>query len=699
MGDSVSEHPPISVLIVDPSPSVSEQIADILRTAGYEVEALHAAQMEDIRNFIEYRPLDLIMVRPGEGPPTIAEISEQVKAADQDIPILAVEEPTTQQRPVEWLRAGADNVFALQDPEHLLLVVGKELRHLTIRRQARSQELRLQESEERSRALLDNSRDAVAYIHEGVHAYANPAYLKLFGFTNAADLEEVTLINLIARQDRDKLKRFLRRSIKAGKSVGPVDLTGLDSGERPFPLRMECIPTRMNDEPCLQVLIQNPSEREDFEKRLAEANQRDALTGLYNRHFFTDFLTQLCQSPNPRGALFYILLADYRSIGEQLGLEAADQLVKELAASVQGLLSEHSILAHFSDAVVTVYTPDPEPKAALELGEGICNAIREHATHVAQRLVSTTASVGICLIQSTHKNAAQLLAWADRACETARQMGGNQVQVYTPPESKTKLVRQQQEALVAQIRSAISGERLQLLFQPIVSFQGNTVERYKAYLRIHDENQQPVSLEVLAPLAESQGLMRPLDKWTIGRALETLLQRQRQGGKPATLFIRVSNNLVQEKDFCEWLDKRLKDSGLSGNALVLEVTEECAEQYFKETKSLREGLQHLGCGLALSHFGGKAHSARILAYLHPDYIKLDSALIEKLAKAKDETSRLAMTAIVEKAQELHTQIVAADIATAPQMASIWQFGVTLVQGDMVQEASPQLDFDFQQFAG
>ena len=34
-----------------------------------------------------------------------------------------------------------------------------------------------------------------------------------------------------------------------------------------------------------------------------------------------------------------------------------------------------------------------------------------------------------------------------------------------------------------------------------------------------------------------------------------------------------------------------------------------------------------------------------------------------------------------------------------QMASIWQFGVTLVQGNMVAEAGPKLDFDFKQYAG
>jgi len=102
--------------------------------------------------------------------------------------------------------------------------------------------------------------------------------------------------------------------------------------------------------------------------------------------------------------------------------------------------------------------------------------------------------------------------------------------------------------------------------------------------------------------------------------------------------------------------------------------------------------------MALSHFGGKAHSDRLLKELVPDYIKLDGSFIERLAKSKDENSRRSMATLTEQAQQLNVRVVAAGVATAPQMASIWQFGVTLVQGNMVAEAGPKLDFDFRQYA-
>ena len=72
---------------------------------------------------------------------------------------------------------------------------------------------------------------------------------------------------------------------------------------------------------------------------------------------------------------------------------------------------------------------------------------------------------------------------------------------------------------------------------------------------------------------------------------------------------------------------------------------------------------------------------------------------DALAKAKDEKSRQAMALLTEQARDLRTRVVAAGVSTAPQMASIWQFGVTLVQGNMVAEAGPRLDFDFRQYAG
>jgi len=337
------------------------------------------------------------------------------------------------------------------------------------------------------------------------------------------------------------------------------------------------------------------------------------------------------------------------------------------------------------------------------LAERIRLAVAEYSFKINGKLFTTTCCVGICKARDSHDSATQILAHADRACEAARQKGGNQVEIYDPPREEERsgraVVSEQDEASIRLIRNALTKGRLSLFYQPIVSFENAEEARYKVYLQILDEADQPQIMDKLGAVAVRYGLMGALDKWTIIRALTALMEIQHTSANPPALFVRLSRNSLTEKDFLDWLVKRVKESRLAGNRLVLEIKEDNAEECFEETRHLRTYLRDLGCGLALSHFGGKTHSDRLLKELLPDYIKLDGSLIERLAKAKDENSRRSMALLTQQAQELKARVVAAGVSTAPQMASIWQFGVTLVQGNMVAEAGPKLDFDFKQYAG
>jgi diguanylate cyclase (GGDEF)-like protein/PAS domain S-box-containing protein len=698
----VSEQSLVNLLVIDHQPDNVDHIVQTLQTAGYVVQVYHATQEEEIRNYIDYKPLDIIMAHLGENLPTVAQVHGWVTQAANDIPIIALMDEEKSQNPAELLRNGADNVGDLREPDRLVVEVDKEIEHLKLRKQVRSQEIRLQESEQRSRNLLDSAGDGIAYLHEGAHIYANPAYLKLFGFADESEIEGVALMDLVIPPHHDKLKRFLRASIRSGKVEESLELTGMDRKKRPFPIKMDCQPTRVNDEPCLQMVIHNSIEQQHYQKQIRELTKRDTLTGLYNRKFFTEHLNKIQSGELPTGGgLLYILITEQRKISNQLGLEAADQLLSDLGQRLQQLVPSQALVGHLFDAVFAVYLSETTRENILELGQQIREAINTHVSHTAQQLISTSACIGICLIQDRRENATQILSNAVQACENARQKGGDGVELYRPPDSRSSLAKQEDEHLIL-LRDAISQERMELAYQAIASFQGNTLERYKLHLCLLDEERSPLSLDMLGQVAESFGLMQQLDKWAIIHSLKDLAAyNNQQDDKSATLFMRISANSVTDIDFCDWLERRLKDEDLPGKALVIEITETCVEKFFKEAQTLRNKLQAMGCGFTLSHFGGKTHSERLMIHLKPDYIKLDITLIEKLAEAEgeDDDARAGLAKLAEKAQEMNILVVAADVSTAFQMASIWQFGVSLVYGNMVQEATPKMAFDFQQFAG
>ncbi len=690
----------INLLIVDRSRSDIDHITQTLRGDGYQLELIHTDQVEEARGAIDYQPLDLILLRLGDDLPTIAEIRLMVAEAKQDIPLIAVVDDDYRQRhkPARLLEEGADNYFYLDDADYLVAVVRKELRHLQARKREQSFETRFKESENRSQALLENTQEAIAYIHEGVHAYANPAYLRLFGYDYKEELANIQLVHMVPPGYRDALKSVLRRSIRSGKAVEPMELVGVRRNGQNFPILLECAPTRMNDEPCTQVIVRDATAEKNphLQQELENLLKFDETTGLYSRRFFIEAL-----EIDHSGTVLYILLVDYAAIRYAMGFEAIEQFTTEVAGLFKPLLALEDLAAHFASGVFTLYVPANSPTDPLELAEHIRLAVAEHNFQIGGKLFTTTCCIGVYQSRDSHESAIQMLSQADRACETARQRGGNQIEVYKPPKEDRSgiAVSEQDEAVIRLIRNSLTKGRLRLVYQPIVSFETAEEARYKAYLQVVDENDKIHSMDKLGVVAVRYGLMGALDRWTIIRGLSTLIETQQNTTKLPILFVRLSRNSLADKEFYDWLSKRFKDSRLSGQHLVLEIKEDNADECFEESRQLRARLRELGCGVALSHFGGKTHSDRLLKELSPDYIKLDGSLIERLAKAKDENSRRAMALLTRQAQDLKIRVVAAGVSTAPQMASIWQFGVTLVQGNMVAESGPKMDFDFKQYAG
>ena len=693
----------INLLIVDRSRSDIDHIVKTLRGEGYQLELIHTDQVEETRSAIEYQPLDLILLRLADDLPTLTEVRLMVTEATQDIPVIAVVDDNQQQRhkPARLLEEGADNYFYLDDADHLVAVIRKELHNLQTRKRGQSFEIRFKESENRSQALLENIQEALAYIHEGVHIYANPAYLRLFGYGSKEDLANIQLVHMVPPGYRDALKSVLRRSIRSGKAIEPVELVGVRSNGQTFPIHLECAPTRMNDEPCTQIIARDVTpEKVAYNLQMEEMLKFDEVSGLHSRRFLLENM-EIAHD----GAALYILLTDYATIRYALGFEAIEQFVRDAASLLKTLLAPEDIAAHFASGVFTVYLPANSPSDPPALAAQICKAIAETSFNINGKLFTTTCCIGIYKSDSSHETPIQMLSHADRACETARQRGGSQVEVYAPPKVEQErpggggAISEADEAAIRQIRAALTNGRLSLIYQPIVSFENADEARYKVYLRMLDEADKLQPVDKLAGVAVRYGLMSALDKWTVIRALSALIELQKAGSRLPVLFVRASRNSIMDKDFINWLTKCFKDSRLPPDQLVLEIKEDDADECFEEVRHLRTQLKPLGSGIALSHFGGKTHSERLLQELTPSYIKLDGSLIERLAKAKDENSRRAMAVLTQQAQDLKIRVVAAGVSTAPQMASIWQFGVTLVQGNMVAEAGPKPDFDFHQYAG
>ena len=166
--------------------------------------------LAEVKKVLADADTDLLELRGGLN--ELKPIMAQVRATCPDVPVLLATDDdalTTE----ESLSAGATDMLPDDAPEANALVVRRELAHVVERRRYEHMQRALRETEQRCQLLLQSSSAAIAYVHEGMHIYANRTYLGLFGFDGFEDGFEDTdallglpLMDLASSDSADELK-------------------------------------------------------------------------------------------------------------------------------------------------------------------------------------------------------------------------------------------------------------------------------------------------------------------------------------------------------------------------------------------------------------------------------------------------------------------------------------------------------------
>jgi EAL domain-containing protein (putative c-di-GMP-specific phosphodiesterase class I) len=106
-----------------------------------------------------------------------------------------------------------------------------------------------------------DAKAAIAYIHDGMHVFANESYIKLFKFSDLDEILATPFMDMVAEECRKELKLSLRNSQQSGKTtdkeqpIARMAIVALDANQAAFPVDLCLKPTFYEGEHCLQVLI------------------------------------------------------------------------------------------------------------------------------------------------------------------------------------------------------------------------------------------------------------------------------------------------------------------------------------------------------------------------------------------------------------------------------------------------------------
>ena len=683
----------LQLLIVEESKNDAESLANALRNNGHQIHYTHGSSLDEIESALNSRHPDIVLCGSGADIPLAGDVHALLKRLELVSPVIVIADEANEADVVAARKSGISNLISYNQPEHLPLAFNREVELLRLQQQVTELRDTLLGSESRCHALIENSSDAVAYIHDGMHVYANRPYMDLFAIETCEDVEGTPILDMISEAQRENFRGFLKDYIEQRADKNTHDIDCLSPAGEVFNCSMELSPATMDGEPCTQIIIRTNASNAELEKKIEALSRVDMLTGLTNRQHFMQLLDERLASPGNNGehrALIYITLDNFKVIREECGIAASDIVLCDIARLLEGNCSEAECISRFGDYSFAILHTGSTEEKTLGLGESLLHKIAGHLSEVDGRAITLTSSIGLCVINSHATNAQQVISHADMACEVARSSGGNQIHTHSAVVAE-HLGQENEPEWDSVVRKTIEDERFYLAYQPIVSLKGDTGKRYEVLLRVIDEQGHVILPGQFLSIAEKTGLIREIDHWVIKTAFRRLVEL-RETDSQATFFIKLSGPTLSDAELPLWINDQLKGNRLASDAIVFEIPERIVVDDLTHARSFVEAMKTLNCPVAIEHYGN-GDQPQMLNHLPVDIVKIDGGLINGLAGNKDNQARV--QAILELAGEHGKVTIAECVDDAGSLAQLWQYGVDFIQGNFVQEPSKDLEYDFE----
>ena len=687
----------LQLLVIESTSNDVEALLNSLRNDGVSVESRHLSGMEELESAVDRGRWDLLLCATNVDGIETEAVVKMVGTGGNDIPVVVIHDKLGEeahQAVVESLAAGAKDAVQKSDVEHLKLVLRRELDSLDARRDVHRWRNALSEREERWRALLQASRDPIAYVSDGMHIHANPTYLDMFGYDSIDELAGLPVMDLVVADDQSRFKDFMRAHMKGESEESSIEVAGLRSDNNRLDIRVELSPATFEGELCWQLIVRDQSESNEIRAQLEYLRKHDPLTGLYNRQYFMSTLEKAvvggARADSGR-MLLYLELDNFNVLKETIGIGATDTLIAEMARALLGRVPEGGILSRFGDSVFTLMMQVPHIRAAWDVAEDLRSAVGERIVDVSGKSVSSTCSIGICPMISRARAPETVLAHAQHSCRTARKQGGNRIEIHFPAGTKPSAAKIDPESPGQVVADALKDGQLSMLYQPIVNLHEDNMEVYEVYLRIVGKSGRPLAESTIFSAEVDADVITKLDQWVIEQVIEIMAERQREGHE-TYFFVKLSEQAIIDESMLLFISKQLRNAQISGKCLVLKVSEASAMSQVKNVKAFIKGLKQLECHAALEHFGAGLTSFNTLRHVPVDYLKIDADLVHTLAT--DHESQSAVRSIVDMARSLRKRVVAVGVEDAATLAMLWDMGVHFAQGDGIQVPSESLEWDF-----
>ncbi|HEY3444196.1 MAG TPA: bifunctional diguanylate cyclase/phosphodiesterase [Paludibaculum sp.] len=411
--------------------------------------------------------------------------------------------------------------------------------------------------------------------------------------------------------------------------------------------------------------------------RWRQSTEFDALTGLMRGGDFTvQVERRIGEYPAAPMAVLVLGLDRFRHINELLGYGAGDEAIQEAAVRLGRWAPAGTTLGRLGGDQFAAFLPECEPAYASLLAGSLIELLHSPAA-VGRREIFLSASIGLSQYPEDGQTAGELLRGAAQALDRAKERGGGVVESST---SKRGLSPERRYQLEQALRSAMERDEFVLRYQPQVDRAGQ-IWGMETLISWHHAELGRVDTEMFIRLAEEIGMISAIGEWVLERACRQIRAWRDMGLHPPRVAVNVSPVQFSCAGFVDRVRGLLVESGISGDALELEVTEGTILRDIQESAARMAELRALGVRIAIDDFGVGYSPLAYLNQLPLDVVKIDRSFIRQITEPSG-TLPVVHT-ITVLAHQRGLKVVAEGVETEEELELVYAARCDAVQGFLV----------------
>ena len=377
------------------------------------------------------------------------------------------------------------------------------------------------------------------------------------------------------------------------------------------------------------------------------------------------------------GFVLRIGIDNFKTINEKLGVEYGDFIIHEVANCILDCIHEGQMVFRVvADEFLIIDTAGGTAKDAKALYRKVRNGV-DHLISRDNYKAFFTISGGVISGETLGQvDYNELLKYTQFALSEAKARGKNQV-YYFQVEDYEKFLRRRK--ILVELRKAVSNdfEGFDVFFQPIITRGGKDLYAAESLLRFWTPEKETVSPAEFIPILEESGLIIPVGKWVLHRALEMCV-KCREKRPDFKVSVNLSYIQILKSNFFKDVTEALEQYKLRPDSLIIELTESGYVENSPVVRKLWEQLKDRGVLIAIDDFGTGYSNLQSIGNMMPDIIKLDRGFTVKALNNNYEHQL--MNQIIQLIHSVDLKVCVEGVETMEELTEIERLSADCIQG-------------------